>query len=191
MARIAPLESSSPVHRLAGLIDRVNERIGRAVSWLTLAMVLVVLVVVVMRYVFGLGSVWLQESIVYLHATVLMLAAGYTLLHDGHVRCDVLYARASRRRRAMVDLVGVLALLLPTCALVAWTSWPQVALAWSIREGSPEGALGIPAVWLLKSLLIAFPVLLGLQGVALAARALGVLVGDAGAGTASSAEPGR
>jgi len=162
---------------LARATDAANDRLGRAVAWLALAMVLLQFVVVVMRYVFGLGSVKMQESIVYLHAMVFMLAAGYTLLHNGHVRCDIFYSAATPRQRALVDLFGVLVFLLPTCALIAWVAWPYVAAAWAVREGSPEGSLGIPGVFLLKTVILAFAGLVALQGLAMAIHSALLLAG--------------
>jgi TRAP-type mannitol/chloroaromatic compound transport system permease small subunit len=153
---------------LARAIDRLNETIGVSVAWLALLVVLVEFTVVLMRYVFGIGSVKLQESIVYMHAIVFMVAAGYTLLHNGHVRCDIFYAAAPPRRQAIIDLIGVALFLLPTCALIAWAAWPYVVQAWAVREGSPEGSLGIPGVYLLKSIILVFAGLVALQGVALA-----------------------
>jgi TRAP-type mannitol/chloroaromatic compound transport system permease small subunit len=162
---------------LAHAIDRLNEAIGVTVAWLALFLVLAAFTVVLMRYVFGIGSVKMQESIVYMHAIVFMVASGYTLLHNGHVRCDIFYAAASPRRRALVDLFGVVVFLLPTCALIAWAAWPYVAQAWSVREGSPEGSLGIPAVFLLKSVILVFAGLVSLQGIALALHSVLRLVG--------------
>jgi TRAP-type mannitol/chloroaromatic compound transport system permease small subunit len=153
---------------IARAIDRANERIGVTVAWLALFTVLVEFTVVLMRYVFGIGSVKMQESIVYMHATVFMVAAGYTLLHNGHVRCDIFYAAAPARRRALIDLIGVFVFLLPMCALIAGVAWPYVAAAWAVREGSQEGSLGIPAVYLLKSVILVFAALVALQGIALA-----------------------
>jgi TRAP-type mannitol/chloroaromatic compound transport system permease small subunit len=155
---------------IARATDAANERIGVSIAWLALALVLVAFTVVLMRYVFGVGSVKMQESIVYMHAIVFMAAAGYTLLHNGHVRCDIFYAAASPRRRALIDLIGVVIFLLPTCALIAWAAWPYVAQAWAVREGSQEGSLGIPGVYLLKSVILVFAALVALQGIALAIR---------------------
>jgi TRAP-type mannitol/chloroaromatic compound transport system permease small subunit len=177
---------------LARAIDRLNEAIGVRIAWLALLMVLIEFTVVLMRYVFGVGSVKMQESIVYMHAIVFMVAAGYTLLHNGHVRCDVFYAAASPRRRALIDLIGVAVFLLPTCALIAWAAWPYVAQAWAVREGSPEGSLGIPAVFLLKSIILVFAGLVALQGIALALRSvLRLARAEAAApAPADAAEPG-
>jgi TRAP-type mannitol/chloroaromatic compound transport system permease small subunit len=171
--------------RLARLTDRCNEWLGRKLAWLALAMVLLQFVIVVMRYVFGLGSVKLQEGVVYLHATVFMVGAGYTLLHNGHVRCDIFYAPASPRAKAWVDLVGVAVFLLPMCALIAWIGWPYVAAAWAVREGSPEGSLGVPGVFVLKTVILVFASLLALQGLALAIHSASLLAGvEAGRGEA-------
>ena len=152
----------------ARAIDRLNETIGVTVAWLALFTVLIEFTVVLMRYVFGVGSVKMQESIVYMHATMFMVAAGYTLLHNGHVRCDIFYAAAPPRRKALIDLIGVFIFLLPMCALIAWAAWPYVAAAWAVREGSQEGSLGIPGVFLLKTIILVFAGLLALQGIALA-----------------------
>ena len=165
------------LHGLARTIDRLNETIGVSVAWLALALVLVEFTVVLMRYVFGIGSVKMQELIVYMHAIVFMVAGGYTLLHNGHVRCDIFYAAASPRRRAVIDLFGVLAFLLPTCVLIAAAAWPYVVQAWTVREGSPEGSLGIPGVFLLKTVVLVFAGLVALQGIALALHSLLRLVG--------------
>jgi TRAP-type mannitol/chloroaromatic compound transport system permease small subunit len=157
-------------------IDATNEHIGRAVAWLTLFMVLTQMAVVVLRYVFGVGWIALQESIVYMHATVFLTAAGYTLLHDGHVRIDIFYLSASERGKATVNLLGAVFLLLPMATTIFWIAWPYAANSWSILEGSPEGS-GIPAVFLLKSVILVYAVLLGLQGTALALRSALTLVG--------------
>ncbi len=166
-----------PLQAFAQLVDRGNERLGRTIAWLALLIVLLQFAVVVLRYVFGLGSVKMQEGIVYLHATLFMVAAGYTLLHNGHVRCDIFYSTASPRAKAMVDLFGVCVFLLPMCALIGWVAWPYVATAWAVREGSPEGSLGIPGVYLLKSVILLFAALLVLQGLALAIHSVLLLAG--------------
>lgn len=163
--------------RLIGFIDGLNERLGRVVSWLALLMVVVQFIVVIQRYVFGIGSIWMQESIVYMHGMLFMLAAGYTLLHNGHVRVDVFYREATPRRKALTDLFGSLFFLLPMCAAIIWLAWPYVSSSWSILEGSKETS-GIHGVYLLKSVIIAFAVLVALQGVSLALHSLRILSGQ-------------
>lgn len=157
-------------------IDRVNEWVGRAVSWLTLAMVLIACFVVLMRYGFNWGLIWIQETYVWLHGIVFMLGAGYTLLHNGHVRVDIFYRTGSARFRAWVDLLGSLLLLLPIVGVVLWVSWPYVLESWALREQSREAG-GLPGLFLLKSVLLGFGVLIGAQGLSLAARSLLVLGG--------------
>lgn len=157
-------------------IDRLNEGIGRGAAWLTLALVLVQFVVVILRYVFGVGSLWLQELIVYLHAFNFMLGSGYTLLHDGHVRVDIIYRGAELRHKAWVDLLGSLVLLIPVCVLIFMYSYPYVANSWAGFEGSEETS-GIQAVFLLKTVILAFAVTVGLQAASLAGRSFLRLIG--------------
>jgi len=157
-------------------IDALNEHIGRFTAWFVLVMVLLQFTVVVLRYVFGFGSIFMQEGVIYLHAGLFLLGAGYTLLHGGHVRVDIFYRDASPKRRAMVDLVGSLLLLLPVCVIIAWASWSYVGLSWRSLEGSRETS-GIPAVFILKSAILAFVVLVSLQGISLALRSCLTLMG--------------
>ncbi len=157
-------------------VDGLNERIGRTVSWIALAMVLVQFLVVGMRYVFGIGSVFLQESVIYMHGTLFMVGAAYTLVHNGHVRVDIFYREASPRRKAMVNFVGVFLFLLPITFLVWIVSEPYVAQSWAIREGSKETS-GIQGLFLLKSMILVFAALMSLQGLALAARSVLTLLG--------------
>jgi len=139
-------------------------------------MMLVTLTVVILRYVFSFGFIWLQESYVWLNGLAFMVGAGYTLLKDGHVRVDIFYRPASARFRAWVDLLGSLLLLLPMMAVVFIVSLPYVTAAWERLETSREAG-GLPGVFLLKSVLLIFTVLLGLQGLALAARSFLTLLG--------------
>jgi TRAP-type mannitol/chloroaromatic compound transport system permease small subunit len=174
---------------LARAIDALNERIGNAVAWLTLAMVLVTFCVVVLRYVFDVGFVRLQESYVWMHGIVFMLGAGYTLLHQGHVRVDVVYRGASRRYKAWVDLGGVLLLLWPMLLAVWWVAWPYVTGSWSRLEASREAG-GLPGLFLLKTVILGFCLLLALQGLSLAIRSVLLLIGRTGAGTDANGDPG-
>ena len=165
---------TSQIDQLADRIDRLTGAVGRAVAWLVVAMVLLQFAVVIMRYGLGIGSIWLQESILYAHAALFLLAAAWTLRDDGHVRIDVFYADASPRTKAWVNLLGALLLLLPFMAVLAWYAWPYVVRSWAIYERSQEVS-GLPFVYLLKSLLLLFALLMALQGVAQAIRAWVVL----------------
>jgi TRAP-type mannitol/chloroaromatic compound transport system permease small subunit len=159
---------------LADRIDRLSTGIGRAVAWLALVVVLLQFALVVARYLFGLGSIWLTETVIYVHATLFMLAAAWTLKAGGHVRVDVFYAEASARTRARIDLAGALLLLLPFALVLIWLSVPYAARSWVILEHSHESS-GLPMVYALKTLIPLFAVLMALQGIAQAIRALTAL----------------
>lgn len=165
------------VSKLAGRLDRIADRTGRAVAWLALALVLVTFSVVVLRYLFEIGSIALQESILYLHASLFLLGAAYTLKTDSHVRVDIVYRHLPARRRALIDLLGALFLLLPVCGFLLWISWDYVATAWSLREGSRETG-GLPYVYLLKTLIPIAAGLLILQGISQALDSLAAVLGD-------------
>ncbi len=164
------------ITQLAAGIDRTTAAIGRAAMWCCLFIVLAEFAVVVMRYAFGIGSIRLQESVLYAHAALFILAVAWTLQVDGHVRVDIFYAQASERRRALIDLAGALIFLLPFAAVLALLSMPYVARSWAILERSPETS-GLPFIYLLKTLIPLFAFLIGLQGVAQAIRAGLVLSG--------------
>lgn len=157
------------MHRLIRLIDAANTALALALRWLALAMVLVQFCLVIGRYVFGLNSIAAQESVLYMHATLFMLGAGYTLLADKHVRVDVFYARAPAATRRRIDMFGHLFLLLPSMGALLYWSWPSVRNSWRILEG-PISVGGIEAVFLLKTLIPAFCVLVMLQSLAELAR---------------------
>lgn len=154
-------------------LDRLNTTIGKAASWLTLAMVVVTFVVVVLRYVFDIGFIWLQESVIWMHAVVFMLGAAYTLGEGDHVRVDVFYRNMSRKRQAWVDLIGVLVFLLPLCLFLAWNSVEFVTQSWSIGESSREpGGLPFPFYPILKTVILLMPITVALQGLSLFLRSL-------------------
>ncbi len=150
---------------VARIAERMVRGLGRAVSWLGLAMVLTTATVVVLRKFFDVGFIWMQESVTWMHAAVFMLAAGYTLAADEHVRVDILYRKMSPSRRLLVDTLGTLFLLVPTCLLILVYGWNYVAVSWSIGEGSPEAG-GLPGLFLLKSLIVVTPALLMLESFA-------------------------
>ncbi len=158
-------------------LDGLSECIGRTISWLTLAMVVVTFVVVVLRYVFEIGNIQLQESVIYMHSFVFLLAAGYTLKHDGHVRVDIFYRPLGERGKAIINIIGTLLLLFPVTGFIFWISWDYVAFSWKTLEGSQEAG-GIEALFILKTSLLVMPVLMILQGLAELMRSLLVLTGD-------------
>lgn len=152
---------------LSGALKRFSEATGQLIAWLMLPMVVGTFVIVLFRYAFDVGWIWMQEGVVWVHAAVFMLAAAYTLNRDEHVRVDVFYRRLSPRKRAIVDIAGVCLFLLPVAIFIAVVSWDYVAVSWQIREGSREaGGLPYPFVPVLKSVILVTAVLLVLQALA-------------------------
>ncbi|TBW40770.1 TRAP transporter small permease subunit [Siculibacillus lacustris] len=164
------------MYGLADGIDGLNRWIGRTIAWGTIVMGVLQFTMVITRYVFGIGSVWIQESITYVFASLFMLGAASALLTDGHVRVDIWYREASPRGRAIVNLLGTLVFLWPVTGLILYESFPYVARSFAIREGSRETS-GIPLLYLLKAEILIFAVLLALQGLSAVIRSIGVLTG--------------
>lgn len=158
-------------------IDRLNELIGSSISWLTLVMVAVTFLVVVLRYVFSIGWIAMQESVIYLHSIVIMLGAAYTLKQNAHVRVDIFYERMTLRNKAWVDLFGTAFLLIPFCLFIIFISWNYVSLSWALLEGSRDAG-GLPAVFLLKTTIPVMATLLMLQGIAQGLRSILILRGQ-------------
>lgn len=152
-------------------IDRLSDRIGRGMAWLSLATVALVFLSVALRYLLNWGQIWMQESYTALHAAAFMLGAAYALRHDAHVRIDVFYRTASPRYRALVDLAGSLFLLLPMLLVLLWVGIPYVGQSVATLEGSREPG-GLPGLFVLKALIPAFAMLLLLQGAAEVGRAI-------------------
>jgi TRAP-type mannitol/chloroaromatic compound transport system permease small subunit len=148
-----------------GIIERIIDKLGRMGSWFTLVMVLVMVLIVLLRYLFQVGSIALQETITYLNALIFTFGVAYTLKEDAHVRVDVAYNRFSERTRALIDMVGSLILLPLTTGFIFWSGWDYVAVSWQIREGSAESS-GLPFVYILKSAILVIPLLMLIQGVA-------------------------
>ncbi len=163
--------------RTIRVIDAINIHAGRWTMWLAVIMAVVQFAVVIMRYVFSVGFIPLQESIWYFHGILFMMGAGFTLLQDGHVRVDVFYREARPRTKAWVDLLGAVFFLIPLCIATFYLSFTYVINSWAVFEGSTEIS-GLPLIFLLKTVIWAFAILVGLQGVALAARAMITLRGD-------------
>ena len=165
------------MQKIVRYIDRMNDVIGRSISWLTLLMVIITFLVVVLRYVFSSGWIAMQESIIYMHSIVFMLSVAFTLKQNGHVRVDIFYERMGPRSRAWVDLLGAIFLLIPFCLFIILISWNYVSLSWSLLEGSRDAG-GLPAVFLLKTTIPVMAMLLLLQGVAQGLRSILLLTGQ-------------
>jgi TRAP-type mannitol/chloroaromatic compound transport system permease small subunit len=161
--------------RLSRAIDALNEAIGHLVYWLVLAAVVVSAANASVRYAFDMSSNGWLELQWYLFSAVFLLAAGYTLLHNEHVRIDVIVSRLSPRARAWVDLLGGLFFLLPMAILIMLLSWPIVVEAFERNEYSSDagGLLRWPAKILVP---IGF-LLLTLQGVSEIIKRIGFLLG--------------
>jgi TRAP-type mannitol/chloroaromatic compound transport system permease small subunit len=158
------------------IIDAINGWVGKVVAWFTLVLVLITVYDVIMRYVFHAGSVAIMELEIHLFAGNFMLAAGWTLLVDGHVRVDLLYTRFNEKIKAWIDLLGTLFLCIPYCILAIWTALPFLAYSWSLREFSPNPG-GLPAVYILKAVIPVTFFLIGIQAISLFMKKIYFLTG--------------
>ena len=146
-------------------IDQLTLFTGRIIAPLLGVMLLTTFAIVMLRYGLNAGTQALQETVVYLHATVFMLGFAYTLKSDGHVRVDILYQKFSTRSQALINIAGTCLLLLPMCGFILYSSIDYVSFSWQLQEGSPEPG-GLPFVYLLKSLIPLSAALLAIQGIA-------------------------
>jgi TRAP-type mannitol/chloroaromatic compound transport system permease small subunit len=166
----------------SGAVREGLRRVVGAGFWLAVACVLPLLVVqlgvVLLRSVFSVSFIWLQESTLYLFGAMFLLSSGALLLRDGHVRVDIFYTKASKRRQALIDLIGTLVFVVPLSILIVFVSWDYVATSWSQLERSQETS-GLHIVYLLKSLIPAFAVMLLFAGELRAAELLVRLRGKA------------
>jgi len=163
--------------KLRQLLEGFSEFTGAVIAWLTITMVVATFIIVVLRYAFGIGWIWTQESVTWMHAAVFMLGAAYTLKRDEHVRVDIFYRRMPARQQAIVDLLGTLIFLFPMGVFLVISSWDYVYASWIIREASHEaGGLPYPFVPILKSLIPVTAGMLILQGVANLSGAILTLV---------------
>lgn len=165
----------STLHALVKALDAFTETTGRWLAWLALGMATVTAFVVLLRYGFNIGSIAAQEAVTYMHGALFMLGAAYTLKHGGHVRVDIFYRRFRPRTQAWINSLGAIVFLLPVCLFILGVSWNYVTESWAIREVSPEPG-GIPAVFMLKTLMLLLPLNLVLQGIAEILRNTLVLV---------------
>lgn len=150
------------MERFISGLEQVNLIVGNTVRWFALFMLLLQFVIVVLRYVFGISYIFLNEGVLYLHAALFMLGAGYTLLVDKHVRVDIFYATRSQRGKALTDILGHIFFLIPSMLVLIYYTFPSVKYSWAILEG-PVSVGGIPASFLLKTLIPAFAALIIIQ----------------------------
>lgn len=161
---------------LAARIDIINEKLGHFVSWITTLLVAVVFTDVVMRYLFNISFVFTQELEWQLFGFIFLMGAGYTLLHDGHVRVDIIYQRLDRKKQAWIDFLGCIFFLFPGCYLVLTTSIPFAWDSYLILEGSPDPG-GIPFRFVIKSIIPIGFFFFSLQGISMFIKSLGIILG--------------
>ena len=152
----------SALAQLSKIIDRLNTYVGYLCAFFVFSMVLVVFTVVVLRYGFNIGFIWMQEVYVWLHSFVFMLGAGFTYLANEHVRIDVFYRDASKKYKAIVDMIGNIILLLPFLYIIWKYSFSFVYRSFLMNEVSREAG-GMPALFVLKSAILWFCIVLFLQ----------------------------
>ncbi|GAB5469856.1 MAG: TRAP transporter small permease subunit [Rhodospirillales bacterium] len=164
------------LERFVRIVDGLNEGVGRCFAWFTLGCVLVTFGVVILRYLFSTGFIWMTDLYVWLHALVFMVGAGYTFKYGGHVRVDIFYSGLPARKRAWIDIFGTLVFLMPWLIVIAAYSSKPIIDAWEILEPSANQG-GMQGLFIMKTSLWVFCALVGLQGLALIARSILVLRG--------------
>lgn len=162
--------------RFIHFAEGLNDYVGRIVSWLTLATVLICATVVFIRYVLAAGFIWMQELYVWTHAAAFMLGAGYTLMANKHVRVDIMYARASPKTQAWLDLISTVVFLFPWILVLSYLAWPYVLTSWQLWEVSQQVG-GMHGLYILKTVILVFCALMMLQGLAICARSILVIAG--------------
>ena len=163
--------------RIVRFLESINDLVGSSIAWLTFIMVLATCLVVILRYIFNVGSIALQESVMYMHGIVFMLGIGYTLKHQGHVRVDIFYEKFSVKTKAIVDLLGTIIFLLPLGIFFLLGSLNYVSFAWSLTESSAQPG-GLPGIFLLKTLIPLMAGLLIIQGLAEAGRSIILILNE-------------
>ena len=156
-------------------IDKISDLFGVFVSWMMICLVINVAVVVLLRYFFSIGFIWMQELYIWFHSTAFLLGAGYTLLHNGHVRIDVIYRNLSERSCAIINCLGTLVLALPVLHLIYTKSLPMILRSWSVWEGSVEAG-GLPGVYMFKTLIAVFAAVFALQFTSLFLKNLKIII---------------
>ena len=152
------------INLISKAIDHAIKVIGTAVSWLTLIMTIITFLIVILRYVFNIGSIWMQESLVWMHSAIFLLGAAYTLKLDEHVRVDIFYRSFSPKQKSWVNIIGAIFFALPVCIFLLIVTGDFVSSSWLVKEISRDaGGLLYPAIPLLKSMLLIMPLLIIFQ----------------------------
>ena len=156
--------------------ESINEWIGKGM--VTAAVVLFILVIfsnVILRYVFNTSFVFMSELEWHIFAFIFLMGAGYTLLHEGHVRVDIFYSLMDRKKKAIINFFGVLFFLIPSCWVVLSTTIPWAVVAYEIGETSIDPG-GIPARFMIKAVLPLGYFLMLIQGIILGIKSFFILI---------------
>ena len=145
-----PAKFFGALTRISGHLDSLQNTIASALIWLVLVMTVTVCIIVITRF-FSIGTIALQESLTYMHASVFMLCLAYTALHNGHVRVDIRFRTLSALNQAWINLIGTCIFLLPFAVFLFLVTWSSAVQSWSILERSTNPG-GLPLVFLLRSL---------------------------------------
>mgnify|MGYP001032740981 FL=1 len=164
------------IAKFARSLDGLNEVIGKITAWSALGLVLVQFGIVMINYLYSEGSIAVQEGLTYMHSLLFLGAAGYTLLHNGHVRVDIVYSKMDEKKKAWVNLLGTIIILFPVLIIIGIYALPFVSQSWQIMERSIETS-GLHIVYILKSMILLFVVNTFLQGVSISLHSLLVLKG--------------
>ena len=156
-------------------VDAFINRTGQVISWLAAALIVVIIVQVILRYVFGRGLVVLEEVQWHLYAGGIMLGFSYAIVHDSHIRLDLLHDRFPRRRKEKVEIFGILFLLMPMIIIILIHGWDFWYDSWRINESS-DAPLGLCCRWFIKALLPIGFIMMGLAAVSRLARAISYLI---------------
>jgi len=164
------------IAKTARAIDSVNELIGKITSWAALGLVLVQFGIVMINFLYSEGIIAVQESLTYMHSLVFLGAAGYTLLHNGHVRVDIFYSKMNEKRKAYINLFGSLFILFPVLIFIGVYALPFVSQSWQILEGSVETS-GLHIVYILKSMILLFVASTFIQGISISLHSILIIMG--------------
>ena len=147
-------------------INKTNTRIGKSFAWLLLIMVILTCIIVVLRYLFNIGFIWMQELVRFCYAMVFLACAAYTLAEDEHVRVDIIYSNLSSKSKSIINIAGSIMFVIPVCLAIIYYSFNYVVNSWAQLEGSLEER-GLHAVYILKSFIWIFAILLIFQALSI------------------------
>ena len=147
-------------------INKTNTRIGKSFAWLLLIMVILTCIIVVLRYLFNIGFIWMQELVRFCYAMVFLACAAYTLAEDEHVRVDIIYSNLSNKSKSIINIIGSIIFVIPVCLVIIYYSFNYVVNSWAQLEGSLEER-GLHAVYILKSFIWIFAIMLIFQSLSI------------------------